>query len=121
MKKNKNVEKVQESTKYIESIVPAAEVVLKKPKEDAVEIESMAEMTPSDRHHWSHLQAKTDLTAEKILNESIISGNFDNAVATEMATEKSNEEDESNKLGPSISGAIEAFMSKNKNKDLSDK
>ena len=119
MKKNKN----QESSKYIETIVPSeTEAPKKSSKEDPIEIESMAEMTPSDAHHWSHLQAKTDLAAEKILNESIISGNFDNAVATEMAQEKPAAEDEEpTKLGPSISGAIESFINKNKNKELSDK
>lgn len=80
----------------------------------------MAEMTSSDSHHWSHLQVKTDLAAEKILNESIVSGNFDNAVSTEMSTEKQPEA-EPEQLAPSISGAIESFMSKNKDKELSDK
>ena len=52
MKKNKN----QESSKYIETIVPSeTEAPKKSSKEDPIEIESMAEMTPSDAHHWSHL------------------------------------------------------------------
>ena len=112
MKKHKNTGKENETTKYIENIVPVAEVVTKKPKVKAVEIESIAQMTPSD----SHLKAKTDLTAEKIPNES---GNFEN-VATDFS-ENPDDEEESTKLGPSISGAIENFISKNKNKDLSDK
>jgi hypothetical protein len=75
----------------------------------------MAEMSASDSKHWSHLQAKTDLAAEKILTESALSGSLSN-----LEGEKE-PEPEKEKLGPSISGAIEAFMSKNKGKELSDK
>ena len=77
----------------------------------------MAEMSVSDDHHWNHLQAKTDLAAEKILTESVVSGNMDNAIST---SDKEPEPD-SEHLAPSISGAIETFMSKNSGKELSDK
>ena len=74
----------------------------------------MAEMSTSDDHHWSHLTAKTEQAAEKILTEGAISGTLD-------TTPEPEKEPESPKLAPSISGAIESFMSKNKDKELSDK
>ena len=69
-------------------------------KEDPNEIESMAEMSTSDNHHWSHLEAITDHVSEKTLKES--PWNFDNGASTE--TEKPAEDTQ---LAPSISGAIE--------------
>jgi hypothetical protein len=46
-------------------------------KEDPNEIESMAEMSTSDDHHWSNLKIKTDSGAEKI------PWSFDNSAATD--------------------------------------
>ena len=66
-----------------ESKEPAKEVEAT-PKEDPNEIESMAEMSTSDDHHWSHLEAITDHVSEKTLKES--SWNFDNAETTETET-----------------------------------
>ena len=71
-------------------------------------------MSTSDDHHWSHLEAITDHVSEKTLKES--SWNFDNAETPETETTQ-----EITHLAPSISGAIEQFMSKNKDKELSDK
>jgi hypothetical protein len=119
MKKNKNT---NEDKKTETSIEKEAEPSVEKPSDTQKnddEIESMAEMTQQDNKHWSHLQTKTDLAAEKILTESITSGNFDNALATELATEQPAPEPEPTKLGPSISGAIEAFITQKGDEEMS--
>ena len=55
------------------------------------------------------------MAAEKILNESILSWNFDNAVQVEMQNQidLQPKEEEPVHLGPSISGAIENFVARN--------
>ena len=87
MKKNKNkgVKLEAPVAEVAEPIAPIVmeKAILKAKEEPSTEIESMAEMSSSDNHHWSHLEGKTDQAAE-----SIVSGNFDNALATEMAQEK---------------------------------
>ena len=117
MKKDKQPKTLIESGSPEEATEPAKESIESPkealPKEDPNEIESMAEMSTSDDHHWSHLEAITDHVSEKTLKES--SWNFENA-----AQEVEQPADDSH-LAPSISGAIEQFMSKNKDKELSDK
>jgi hypothetical protein len=101
--------------KYIETVIPKAIDLPNKPKEERdTDIESMAELSQAESKHWAHLQAKTDLAAEKILTESALSGSLEASCEPEKEAEPVS-------LGPSISGAIESFVQKNKGRELSDK
>jgi hypothetical protein len=88
-------------------------------KGDEEEVESMAEMSAWDGMPWSNVWAKTDLAAEKMLTESITSGHLETLVTGELACAQAAEEPK--KLGPSISGAIEAFVTQTGHQQLSDK